>query len=67
MWQEMRKLMTVPGIYIKSRTSEEKMVAWRQPTTIFLVNQHAQAYARYHNVAGVKVTPPVMQLLPWGN
>jgi hypothetical protein len=26
-----------------------------------------QAYVRCHNVAGVEVTPQVMQLLPWGS
>jgi hypothetical protein len=57
--------------YIDSRSSKEKTAAWWQFARAvhfrFLVNQHVQAYVRCHNVAGVEVTPQVMQLLPWGS
>jgi hypothetical protein len=56
--------------YVDTRTSEEKTAAWHFVRAVafrYAVSAHTSVWARHHNVGGIDVRPPVMQLCPWGN
>jgi hypothetical protein len=56
--------------YVDTHTSEEKMAAWHFTRAVafrYTVNAHTSVWACHHNVGGIDVRPPVMQLCPWGN
>jgi hypothetical protein len=56
--------------YIDTRTTEERTAAWRMARAVvfrFRVNQHTAVFARQHiTQAGVIVSHPVFQLVPYG-
>jgi hypothetical protein len=56
--------------YVDTRMLEEKMAAWHFACAVafrYTVNAHTTVWACHHNVGGIDVLPPVMQLCPWGN
>jgi hypothetical protein len=56
--------------YVDTCTSDEKTVAWHFVRAVafqYAVSAHTSVWARHHNVGGIDVRPPVMQLCPWGN
>jgi hypothetical protein len=51
--------------YVDTRTSEEKTAAWHFVHAVafrYAVSAHASVWAHHHNVGGIDVRPPVMQV-----